>query len=115
MTARRRLALLLAVAVPVAALAPSLAVATPAVDYSYVKKGTYKGTAVVPPGPAYVTPAFAGGRYPVSFRLTSPSRTGIRFSAARRRVRHPRFGLRAYAGERPPATPTRTAVRTLRA
>jgi len=80
MTARRRLILPLVVAALMAVAAlPSLAAAAPAVDYSYIKKGTYKGTAVIPPGATYVTPVFPGGRYPVSFRLTSPSRKGIRF------------------------------------
>ena len=77
MTARRRSALLIVTALLVAALVPAASGA--GTDYSYLKRGTYRGTAVVPPGSTYVTPVFAGGRYPVSFRLTSQARRGIRF------------------------------------
>jgi len=77
MTARRRSAPLIVAALLVATGVPAASGA--GTDYSYLKNGTYKGTAVVPPGSTYVTPVFAGGRYPVGFRLTSPSRKGIRF------------------------------------
>ena len=76
MTARHRRPLLLALALVISALAPATAGA--GMDYSYLKRGTYTGTAVSP-GSAYVTPALANGRYPVSFRLTASSRRGIRY------------------------------------
>jgi hypothetical protein len=78
MSGPRRFALLLTAALAAAAVVAAT-VSAAGFDYSYITKGVYKGTAVVPPGPDYITPKFAGGRYPVSFRLTSPSRKAIRF------------------------------------
>lgn len=72
----RRLIPLVAAALVAAALVP--AVAGAGMDYSFMTRGTYRGTATAP-GSTLVTPALADGRYPVSFRLTSPTRRGIRF------------------------------------
>ena len=78
MTSRRRSSLLfaLALALVVPVLAPATAGA--GMDYSYLTKGTYQGTAVIP-GSTLVTPALEDGRYPVSFRLTASTRRGIRY------------------------------------
>jgi len=107
MIARRRSGLLLLTGMLVAALAPAAVGAGN--DYSYLTRGTYQGTAVVQ-GSDVVTPAFAGGRYPVSFRLTSPSRRGIRF------IRGLTIGPVAAVCNRPSGVvgkPADYAVRTL--
>lgn len=52
------------------------AAATAPVDDSYIKLGTYKGTATVPP--SYSSPALTGGSFPISFVLTARSRRARR-------------------------------------
>jgi hypothetical protein len=71
---RRRTATLVAA---LTALSVAAAAAPAATNYSYIKTGTYSGTAKVPQFDG-TSPPLRGSTFPVSFKVTAKTRKGIR-------------------------------------